>query len=153
MTIIHITECYHWDCWRCAKASKLSIASLLSKKNFSLAFGEWIWLSSLFGVRSNLQCIRKQTHLCEPSLSPTKSLFQRRNSGLSAFCCCWGICAFASAVSKGVNGWKCTGNVVNRHQSWNPRISILSSKQLEVFEVLFGAYSSESLCQRGGFHY
>lgn len=26
-------------------------------------------------------------------------------------------------------------------------------KQLEVFEVLFGAYSSESLCQGGDFHY
>lgn len=43
------------------------------------------------------------------------------------------------------------GNVVNRHQSRKPRISILSSKQLEVFEVLFGAYSSEPLCQRGIF--
>lgn len=32
-----------------------------------------------------------------------------------------------------------------------PPISILSSKQLEVFEVLFGAYSSEPLCQRGIF--
>lgn len=42
-------------------------------------------------------------------------------------------------------------NVVNSHQSQNPRISILSAKQLEVFEVLFGVYSSELLCQGGIF--
>lgn len=41
--------------------------------------------------------------------------------------------------------------VVDSHQSQNPRISILSAKQLEVFEVLFGAYSSEPLCQGGIF--
>lgn len=43
------------------------------------------------------------------------------------------------------------GTAVNRHQSQNLRISILSAKQLEVFEVLFGAYSSQPLCQRGIF--
>lgn len=41
--------------------------------------------------------------------------------------------------------------VVNSHQSQNPQINILSPKQLEVLEVLFGAYSSEPLCQGGIF--
>lgn len=63
---------------------------------------------------------------------------------LRDFCAC--LCHFQRSRWPQVHG-----NVVNRHQSRKPRISILSSKQLEVFEVLFGAYSSEPLCQRGIF--
>lgn len=48
-------------------------------------------------------------------------------------------------------GCKCTGKRCQQTPKPNPRISILSSKQLEVFEVLFGAYSCEPLCQREDF--
>lgn len=58
----------------------------------------------------------------------------------------WGL---ASPISE--LGLEVSGNVVNRHRSPNPWVNILSSKQLEVFEVLFGAYSSEPLCQGGIF--
>lgn len=133
----------------------------------------WCLPRQLFGTCS--QNRRVPPHpLCPPGIIPPKALFTSvfpwvhrsgaflsgfdvvrgggggQPRGSSAFCCRWGICVLA-AISKGVGGCKCTENIVDRHQSRKPQISILSSKQLEVFEVLFGGYSSKPLCQRGIF--
>lgn len=92
------------------------------------------------------QCVFPHPWLCYGAWKEWGSL------GLKAFLLLLrDLWAPAPLLPKGLRSRRWERNVVDNHQSQNPRISILSAKQLEVFEVLFGAYSSEPLCQGGIF--